>query len=205
MSTESKEELGTGRIIVLRCGHPATILRVKCGNPQSNDLAKDSSHTAMGWLKFKGYRTQGHQTTSLSENDRDKVPLKAVSFWDLDLFLKSFHSREKNHYVLKYQHYAWERKFTIFFFSQLILERITSLQKTGWKETILQFNSRQETSIQKKKKIENYAMLDYHSCSPFKNTYEHLGKHMLQKPIRWSLCLEDFHSRRENRYPNKKL
>lgn len=59
--------------------------------------------------------------------------------------------RKKNHWELKYQHYAWERKFTIFFFNQLILERITSLQKSRWKETILQFNSRQETSIRKKK------------------------------------------------------
>lgn len=62
-----------------------------------------------------------------------------------------------------------ERKFTIFFFNQLILERITSLQKSGWKETILQFNSRQETSIRKKKKttrIGNYTMLDCQSCLP---------------------------------------
>lgn len=35
--------------------------------------------------------------------------------------------RKKNHYELKYQQYAWERKFTIFFFNQLILERIKSL------------------------------------------------------------------------------
>lgn len=86
--------------------------------------------------------------------------------------------RKKNHCELKYQQYAWERKFTIFFFNQLILERIKSLfRKVGEKRPYCNLIPGRKLSEKKYQNRElNNAGLSF-IFTIQQTSIEHLGRH----------------------------